>query len=114
MAKRAKIVATGEWETAIRGIANPLESLAAYSGVTALPVEEKMFIRMRERQVAIERLKEIYPGFVFGRNTPGGYFLPFAFLWYKDRWLQCTENVYYPIYLLHHLCFIVLRMAVRL
>ena len=50
--KRARVVATGEWETAIRGIPNPVESLATYSSVSALPLEEKMFIRMRERQVA--------------------------------------------------------------
>ena len=49
--KRARVVATGEWETAIRGIPNPVESLATYSSVSALPLEEKMFIRMRERQV---------------------------------------------------------------
>ena len=49
--KRARVVATGELETAIRGIPNPLESLATYSAVSTLPMEEKMFIRMRERQV---------------------------------------------------------------
>ena len=47
--KRAKVVATGEWETSIRGIPNPVESLATYSSVTALSMKDRMFLRMRER-----------------------------------------------------------------
>ena len=31
--KRAKIVATGDWETSVRGIPNPVESLGSYSRV---------------------------------------------------------------------------------
>ena len=29
--KRAKIVATGDWEPTVRGIPNPIESLGSYS-----------------------------------------------------------------------------------
>ena len=47
--KRAKVVATGEWETSTRGIPNPVKSLAAYSSVTALSMKDRMFLRMRER-----------------------------------------------------------------
>ena len=45
VAKRAKIVATGEWETASRGLPNPVESLGSCSKETAVTVEDKMLTR---------------------------------------------------------------------
>ena len=47
--QRAKIVATGEWETSARVIPNPVESLDTYSGVSARPLKDKIFMRMRDR-----------------------------------------------------------------